>query len=359
MEHNRIPDSIIKTVVSGTSSLDVPQIDCRTPEQAARFLSAYGLGIETDDDLRKLMLLYRRALIYLEEVILTPDEKIPKTLSQISNVDGILSLLVLASEKHRFRRPLQRWACAILRVAHVLMQLDHDLFSLHRLEIQDQVLQPFRSRIRIIPGSEELEFVSDSGEKVLLHRFEAKPDKTSQSSITKLLAKRSTLAMNLLDRVGVRFVTSSKYDIFRTLEILIQDHLISFPHIVPNQSKNTVFPIQDIQAEILKSRYLGLSTGEIESRINQIAHRSAKSNDFSDENYKFLKFICRKLITVGSSRLSFFYPFEIQIMDRESYKGTLVGPGAHRAYKSRQIQAARRRLFGNMASSLQKLGEES
>ena len=77
-----------------------------------------------------------------------------------------------------------------------------------------------------------------------------------------------------------------------------------------------------------------------------------KENIFTDPDYKFIKFISRKLITVDIERngvkekVRFFYPFEIPIMGYEPYLNNMRGPLSHDEYKKRQEKAARLRLFG-------------
>lgn len=344
MEH------ILNTVVDGLSAIDIPYVNCENPEQAEKFLNSYGFATDTPDGQRKLLLLLSRSLIYLREVVLEEGEQIPKEISDVQTFEGILDILCLAADRSEHNSVLQRWACAVLRVAHVHVQLDHDLFSLHRHEIQAQVLKPLRACIRKNQGSHALEFVGPHLlEGIPLYKFEVKPEKESQSSITKLLAKKSTLAMNLLDRVGVRIVTRSKYDVFRILEILVSENIISFPHIVPDQSRNSLFPLGVVLEAVRLARSLEQSAAEIENSILEALsqHRDwgEKSNDFSSDEHRFLKFICRRLIFV-SPQMSFFYPFEVQILDQESYLKSLTGPGAHEAYKQRQRLAARRRILG-------------
>ena len=49
-------------------------------------------------------------------------------------------------------------------------------------------------------------------------------------------------------------------------------------------------------------------------------------------------------------KIRFFYPFEIQIMDYETYTENMRGPLSHSEYKQRQIRAARLRLFGQVGT---------
>ncbi|MGZ3723788.1 MAG: hypothetical protein ACXVA9_12685, partial [Bdellovibrionales bacterium] len=63
------------------------------------------------------------------------------------------------------------------------------------------------------------------------------------------------------------------------------------------------------------------------------------------------KFITRQLVRVthpetGKS-FSFFYPYEVQILDYEHYVRSLTGPASHDEYKSRQRSRARQRVFAD------------
>jgi uncharacterized protein (TIGR04562 family) len=55
-------------------------------------------------------------------------------------------------------------------------------------------------------------------------------------------------------------------------------------------------------------------------------------------------------VPIGSAEVQrafrFFYPYEIQVMDYETYIGNLTGPMAHDEYKNRQRKKARDRVLG-------------
>ena len=73
-----------------------------------------------------------------------------------------------------------------------------------------------------------------------------------------------------------------------------------------------------------------------------------KENSFSALDFKYIKFITRKLIriqTPNSADFSFFYPFEVQILNKETFEKMQSGDSKHDSYKSRQVEAARERIF--------------
>jgi uncharacterized protein (TIGR04552 family) len=103
-----------------------------------------------------------------------------------------------------------------------------------------------------------------------------------------------------------------------------------------------------------------LEPAEIEERLNQRLEQAReraeyleKANEFSGKEYRFIKFINRKLVTVNvgenerRQKFRFFYPYEIQVMDYNTYVNTLSGPMAHDEYKARQRKRARERVLGS------------
>jgi len=193
---------------------------------------------------------------------------------------------------------------------------------------------------------------------------EIKPFKATASSVIKLLARPERVALTLLDKLGVRFVTHSVFDSFRVIRFLVDQHIVSYPHIIPDQSSNTLFPLNLFMEamEELRVRPEGGLTESTPEEIQKLLekcmeeHRSRaefreRHNEFSGPEHRFIKFINRKLITVAVGPLEsqrafrFFYPFEIQIIDAETYSSHLSGPTAHNEYKNRQRRRARERVL--------------
>ncbi|RYZ73862.1 MAG: TIGR04552 family protein, partial [Proteobacteria bacterium] len=244
--------------------------------------------------------------------------------------------------------------------------LKNDLFSAFRDEIQAQILKPLQDAIVEDDMSGSLVMGPNlPGGGVKLHKFEIKPFKTTASSVVKLLARPERVALTILDKLGVRFVTKSLFDSFSTIKILREQNMMSFAHVIPDQSNNTLYPINlfmEVMEDLQKQAEFGLeiSNDEIREKLNQRLEEQAsrakfleKGNEFSGPEYRFLKFINRKLITVnigeGENKRAFrfFYPFEVQIMDQETYNRNLAGPMAHDEYKNRQRKKARERVMGD------------
>jgi uncharacterized protein (TIGR04562 family) len=355
---------MLDCVVGGVSALDIQRLSIHSREQGKEFARAYGYDIDDPEHLEQLRATHRRAVGLIQEQLLEAGESIPASLIDPAQLKDPTNLLIAASSREPETREEQRWACAILRVMHVYVHLRNDLFSAFRDEIQGQILKPLQDVILHddMAGQTILGPSMFHGD-IRLNKFEVKPFKTTSSSVIKLLARPERVALTLLDKLGVRFVTRNVFDAFQVIRFLVDNHIVSYPHIIPDQSNNTLYPVNlfiEILGEV-KQRVEGgevVANDEVETLLKQRLEKEreraeflAKKNQFSGPEYRFIKFINRKLITVpigagGAQRaFRFFYPYEIQVMDYETYVGNLSGPMAHDEYKNRQRKKARDRVL--------------
>lgn len=356
---------ILETIVGGKSVLDMPKLNFKTMTEIDAFLSGYGFKATDPKDLEKLWYFHRRALVLLQEKLGFSGDLIPEVLKDPKLLEDPRKLLLMASGN--VDQELQRWSCALLRAMHVFVHIENDLFASFAEEIQKQILAPFQSCI-FHDGASGKTFLKttaeekgDEGEVLPLLGFESKPFKTSSSAVIKLLAKPDAFAMNIYDKIGVRFITSSMFDCFRVIRFLVEENLISFPHVMPDQSSNNLYP-SDLflsGAEKIFEKKTVLNDQEIHDFFikhfeenKESAAYIRKENFFSGADYRFIKFISRKLIQVQmpgfKDGFSFFYPFEIQIMDKIAHESILSGPSQHQAYKMRQREAARERIMPHL-----------
>ena len=356
---------VLESALGGVSILDTPHLNIRSEEEARQFILAYGYDLSQAEHLEQVWASHRRAVTLMQEIILDPGEQIPPEIADPMKLMDISKLLLAASDPVN-DPSLQRWACALLRVMHVDVHLRNDLFVAFRDEIQSQILKPLQDAIVEDDISASLVMGPNlPGGGVKLHKFEIKPFKTTASSVIKLLARPERVALTILDKLGVRFVTKSLFDSFSVIKILREQNLMSFAHVIPDQSNNTLYPINlftEVMAELESRAEFGLEISNDEvrdllaERLDKHASRAKyleKGNEFSGPEYRFLKFINRKLITVnigeGETKRAFrfFYPYEVQIMDQETYNRNLAGPMAHDEYKNRQRKKARERVLGD------------
>lgn len=356
-------------MVGGESSLDTPRLYVENMEEAYAFLKSYGFDIHDPKQEKRLWYFHMRALSFLRERIIDKDEEIPEVISDPKQLKDIRHLLVWASQKEP--SVLRRWSCAVLRVAHVFVHSENDLFSYFAEEVQRQILGPIQACV-VHEGERVFLKHPFSADEINLKAFEVKPFKTSSSEVLKMLAKPEVVALKVLDKIGVRFITGSLFDAFQVALFLADRHLINFSHVIPDQSSNNLYPLPlflSTLKELCDQRDQGHPVNF--ATMNQLlSERWAspekqdgllrKENLFSDSEYRFIKFICRKLITVkreGGEPFSFFYPFEVQIVDEASYLKNQQGPSNHALYKERQRQAARQRLFPGIESVDHKMAQ--
>lgn len=347
---------LIETVIGGKSAIDVPRLEIQDLEQAYRFIRAYGYDLDIKEDLDEVWSFHRRSISLIREELLNESEQIPAELTDPTLLQDVGYLFVYASSRGQDEksRLLQAWSCSILRVMHTFSHIDNDLFSHYSEEIQEQMFKPFRDHVHTDPIAGTTIGLSTDMDQIPLHRFDVKPFKARSSAVIKLLSRPQTAAFTLLDKVGVRFVTKNIIDAFRVVRFLHRENLISFPNVMPDQSRNTLYPM-NLLIEVLDEASKSATNEQLEEmlqvKINNEANRAAyleKPNEFSSYDYRTIKFIVRKLINIkaGEKDVHFFYPLEVQVMDYENYLKTLSGPGSHREYKKRQRESARKRVLG-------------
>lgn len=352
---------MLNSVAGGRSAIDTPRLNIKSLEQATSFIQSYGFEYSNPQDQEKIWYYHRRALVLIVEKLGFDLQEIPELLRERKALGDSRRLLLLASSEEESERRLQRWSCAILRCMHVYVHAENDLFSSFSEEIQSQILTPFQKAIYHDGTTHKASLKSlsiEGRDPVELLGFELKPFKTSSSTVIKLLAKSDVLALKIFDKLGVRFVTRSLFDSFQVIRFLVEENIMSFPHIMPDQSSNNLYPVDLFVVVCKELMATGKAYSELELKqifeeklrsLGEGAQFFRKENFFSGADYRFIKFITRKLVHIqpqaGKEPFSFFYPFEIQIMDQSAHQAILSGPSEHDAYKERQRLAARKRLF--------------
>jgi uncharacterized protein (TIGR04562 family) len=356
--------SLLQTMVGGVSSLNAPKLFIKSLDEAYAFLKSYGFDLHDPEQEKKLWYYYRRALVLLREKILDPEEVIPPQIEDPKKIKDLRNLLLWASSDQEELKDLQKWSCALLRVMHVFVHSENDLFSFFSQEIQNQILSPIQACI-----SHESDKISlkhpFSSDEVVLKGFETKAFKASSSSVIKMLAKQDVVALTVLDKIGVRFITESLVDTFRVALFLAERNIINFAHVMPDQSSNNLYPLNlfiDRINELLPDQNWSsvVNKKDFDAALKEKWNQESKSgillrkeNSFSDSKYRFIKFICRKLINIeidSKNKFKFFYPFEVQIVDIETHIKNQTGPSSHDSYKEKQRQAARKRVFSELYS---------
>lgn len=282
------------------------------------------------------------------------------------------------------------WAEIILKVMHTIVHIDRDLRANYFSVIQTQVFDRFYKYV--YRDENNVLYLGERGttNQVMLVDFQTKSKKTRDSVIIKLLHKAENVAEELFDRVGVRFVTDNKLDALGVIKFLLQESIVIPHNIKPSRSVNTLIDMDEFKRDyirILKQSLRGKVTNEqIESLLHAAANKMQNSdvkNPHSAEQYHAIQFTCRQMIryknpiytelsalrneakksgsndefvkkflsidisSVGKE-MRFFYPFEIQIVDKESHHQNTEGEASHQEYKKSQLRSALKRVFKSL-----------
>src|SRR5690606_6646723 len=320
------------------------------------------------------------------------DLKIPNSLYMITDI-GDLILLATGGLEEESTYEERLWAEVILKVMHTILHADKDLRSNYIPVMQTQIFDRFYKHLTR-DGAQLYLGDLDESSKIPLVAFDTKAKKTRDSVIIKLLHKAENVAEEVFDRIGVRFITKSRFDTLRVVRHLIA-HNIVIPHnIKPSRSINTMVDLASF-----KRRYVGVLKRALRNQMNEADFLKMAEEEVnacslmqggpSDRNlhtkggYQSLQFTCRqlvkyknpfmaefsalrkaakkvqdenelsqKILTMDVSLIArdirFFYPYEVQIVDLEAHKINTEGEASHAEYRKAQTLSAMRRVFAHI-----------
>jgi uncharacterized protein (TIGR04562 family) len=394
----RLGRDVMNLMLRGRSVIDNHQgLPIRTLEAGDEFLHKYGYNLENPIESAEVLGNYQEALRFIRKYFLKPENpegaplEIPRGFLELHDARH---LFIWAADKSLEHIRRARWACAILRVMHAISHLDKDLRHEFFPEIQKQIFDRFYREVHTEEGQIWLGKPREQG-SVALEKFLTKPRKTRESLILKLLHKKETLAEDVFDQIGVRFVSRSRMDVVRVLKFLRDRYIVMTMNIRPSRSRNNLIdPMlyrrtwREIQHAIKRGeprdrdwieqnldRALGAGYQEAQKEISE-------HNPFSSKEFFSIQFTCRQLVKYRSpvyddlralralvkntedsevkravermdfgqiaKEQRFFYPFEVQIMDRENYEESESGRASHAAYKAAQAKMAMKRVLGQL-----------
>ncbi len=394
-ENFGFPWPILKVVLEGLSILDVPKLELKSTEEATNFIKAYGFDPNNADDLDLLWGFFDEAIQFIEKALGDPENpKIPEHLRSRKTVSDIRRVILIASEPPS--HPDQKFACAILRIMHVLIHLAHDPRLKYFDQVQNQVLSRLDDYLYVDEASGATYLgKKEEGNGIKLLFFKKKDRKNKEREIIKLLHKAESLVEEIYDRIGFRLVTETRFDAVRAVRLMLEKNIISFPNIRPGRVRNRLvdpkrlqFEVDRIAVHLKKSTepapYIEKMVRRLERRISYRRLGRSLINPHTSEYYRAIQFTCRELIKVknpmnllmarlrtqlenihgGQQLLNevfpktpspfeyVFFPFEIQIMDVKSYADSIFGKSSHEEYRKKQLDAARCRVFGRPVPSL-------
>lgn len=316
----------LRLILSGESTVDWPRLWFPDREAVDGFLRLCAFDTDNPVDLGRIRELHRDAVDYLRDVHHI------RLLPALEEPSGVHEVFLAASLAHGRTR---RQGCILLKVMHILHHLAGRELLFNTPISEAQLLDRLSARVFQV-----IDRMRASGVGVV--EFAA-GQKTRTSLVSKLLAKRSTLASQVFDRLRFRIVVQKREDIVLTL-LYLSRHLFAFNYVIPEQSQNGI-----VDAPLV-ARLLELPEGLV-SRFWDAQRSGAGANEFSGASYRSINFVVDIPLRIDDvapehAPAIAFAQTEIQVVDQETARANSRGENSHTLYKKRQRERVRERLEG-------------
>jgi len=319
----------MRLILRGGSVIDWRRLHFQTRDEVDRYLRLCLFEPDDPFDRARLQRILDEAVDYLRTTFRYA------VAEEVAQPEHVHDLFLLASGVGNPK--LRRIACLVLKVMHVVHHVEARGL-LHRARVsEDELCQLVTQRVDNCMAQLRRE-----GFPVVVA---AGSVKTRHSVITKLLAKKETLAAQIYDRVRYRVVTDDREHVLPVL-VRMCDLLIPFNFVVPGQTQNTLICFRQLLRDWPSLRGMApqLQVGLM------VEEQEPEQNEFSGDSYKVLNFVAElplrlpeRAVDVGDGRIVFCM-VELQIVDRETAAANESGENAHQRYKRRQLRRVLRRL---------------
>lgn len=360
-----------------------------------------GYGIDHNDPIARAELFgnFQEAIQFIKRYFLKEGNRdgldvfIPNFLYMITDINE----LFLATTSSGLKTVEEKvWSEIILKVMHTIMHVDKDIRANYFSVIQTQIFDRFYRYIFRDESGDLFLGEKGSDDLIPLMDFTTKAKKSRDSVIIKLLHKPEHVAEELFDRVGVRIVTESRVDTLRAVKFLIEKNIMVPHNIKPSRSINTMVDLikfktrhlnlikMAIRNDLAEDRFISALEREIDECVPESLVRD--ENTHSKSSYQTFQFTCRQLITYRNPFFSrfkdvrkfarqehisdesnelakmvldldhsmvakdirFFYPYEVQVVDKDAQEINTQGSASHQEYKKSQVISSRDRVFRDL-----------
>jgi uncharacterized protein (TIGR04552 family) len=312
----------VRLLLRGDSVIDWHRLAFADHAEVDRFLRLNEFDPESDIEMGRLEDIRSDSVDYLSRAfaMAIPDE----VAADLPARD-----LFLVASSHG---PHQKWACVVLKVMHIIHHIAGRA-GLLKMSVSDEII--FREvELKVMQVVEQLRA---AGAPLVEWEWSRKP---RDSQITKLLAKRSTLAANIYDKLRFRLIVPAPDDLIPIIATLTRT-MIPFNYVVPGESLNQLVDLGSV-----------VHSG---ARVNDHAAPKPAPNEFSGPDYRIINFVAdlplrvdrlipKAEIPADLSHVVFVLT-EFQIADKATAQRNESGASSHEAYKSRQHERVRMRLF--------------
>ena len=327
----------LRLVLRGGSVVDWRRLNFTHAREVDAFLRLNQFDVEDARDERRLRAILGQAVEYLRSAF---GYAVAAQVAEPQDVRDLFLMASGAAEPRKYRRI----ACVVLKVMHVIHHLEAREL-LFRTPMREADLAD-RVHRRIMAEAERMRALG-----LPIVEFEGSI-KGRSSLVTKLIAKKDSVAAQIFDRVRYRVVTESADQLAPIVHHLFH-HLAPFNFVVPGQTQNSLVRFGDLLrrhprgAEL--SRQLQLPA-DLEQR-----DPPAGKNEFSGKGFRTLNFVVDLPLRVDDllpphdpvvdelGRVVFAL-VEFQVVDRATARANEEGDSSHERYKRRQLKRVLRRL---------------
>lgn len=327
----------IRLILRGSSVIDWRGLHFRDAAEVDHFLRLNLLDLGDPRDERRLRSVLAQAVEYLRRAFGY------RVAAAVAEPVDVRDLFLLASGVSDLAAKYRRIGCVVLKCMHVV----------HHLEARELL---FRTPIREADLAERVDRrvmaealrMQELGLPVVQFSGNVK---ARDSLITKLLAKRETVAAQIFDRVRYRIVTQRQDQIPSILNHLTR-HLFPFNFVVPGQSHNTLVRFRELVGRHPAADEI---IPQLQAPLDLEAGDARSTNAFTAKGYKSLTFVVDLPVRVDEllqqnrpleedlGRIVFSL-VEFQVIDAATARRNEVGAANHQRYKKRQSKAVLRRL---------------
>jgi uncharacterized protein (TIGR04552 family) len=341
---------VVRLLLRGGSVVDWRRLHFADARDVDHFLRLNLFDLSDPQDERRVRRILAQAVEYLRKAF---GYQVADAVAQPADVRDLFLIASDAAEPRRYRRI----ACVVLKVMHVI----------HHLEARELL---FRTAVREADLAERADRrimalarrMKDQGFPVVEFAGNVK---TRSSLITKLLAKRDTLAAQIFDRVRYRIVTERRDQIAPVLHHLTEE-LFPFNYGVPGQTQNSLVRFRRIVGAHPRAEEI---VAGLQSPLDLEAAETRPFNEFSAKGYRVLNFVVDLPVRIDElmpddrdlaedlGRVVFSL-VEFQILDANTHARNEDGESAHERYKRRQLKKVLRRLSRGLVVPKKKPAQE-
>ena len=329
----------IRLILRGGSVIEWRRLHFKTWDEVDRFLRLCQIDATRPHDVEWVRTVLGDAVEYLRK---TFDYRVAAPVADPDEIHDLFLYASGAKEPKKYRKI----ACIVLKVIHVIQHIEgRDL--LFKLAVSEAELAQLVTE-KVMAVSAEM-----TAKGLPIVEF-SDSIKTRESIITKLIAKRESVAAQIYDRTRFRIIVKERKDVLPALYFLTQ-RLVPFNFVVPTQTENSLFNFKSLLTEYphfgryAKDLHLDLDYEDREERRRP-------NNRFSGSSYRILNFVADVPI-----RLDAYLPApdkdnlsrkgrialamcEFQIADEEQANANESGENSHERYKQRQREVVLKRL---------------